>query len=87
MGVTNSGLLHLKMITESIEGKPITARQCIKALAQVGWDKAQYIPQILACFHDADLSKYNDSMRPLIEKDIVFLTLSHTALPLRRRTR
>ena len=50
--------------------KPITARQCIKALAQVGLAKPQYVPQILACFHDANLSKYKDSMRPLIEKDM-----------------
>ena len=50
--------------------KPITARQCIKALAQVGRAKPQYIPAILAALHDADLSKYKDSMRPLIENDI-----------------
>ena len=50
--------------------KPITARQCIKALAQVGAAKPQYIPRILSCLQDADLSKYKDSMSPLIEKDI-----------------
>lgn len=50
--------------------KPITARQCIKALAQVGAAKPQYIPAILSCLRSADLSKYKDSMRPLIEKDI-----------------
>ena len=50
--------------------KPITARQCIKALAQVGSAKPQYIPAILSCLRNADLSKYRDSMRPLIEKDI-----------------
>ena len=50
--------------------KPITARQCIKALAQVGQAKPQYIPQILSALHSADLSPYRDSMRPLIEKDI-----------------
>ena len=50
--------------------KPITARQCIKALAQVGAAKPQYIPRILSCLHEADLSKYKDSMRPLIEKDM-----------------
>ena len=50
--------------------KPITARQCIKTLVQVGMAKPQYIPRILSCFHDADLSKYKDSMRPLIEKDM-----------------
>ena len=52
------------------DDKPITARQCIKALAQIGVAKPQYIPRILLCLHEADLSKYKDSMRPLIEKDI-----------------
>ncbi|MGN0551871.1 MAG: SufBD protein [Oscillospiraceae bacterium] len=50
--------------------KPITARQCIKALVQVGMAKPQYIPMILSSLQNADLSKYKDSMRPLIEKDI-----------------
>ena len=50
--------------------KPITARQCVKALAQVGLAKPQYIPRILSCLRGADLSKYKDSMRPLIEKDM-----------------
>ena len=50
--------------------KPITARQCIKALAQIGLAKPQYIEMILSSFKSADLSKYKDSMRPLIEKDI-----------------
>ena len=50
--------------------KPITARQCVKALAQIGLAKPQYNPRILSCLKSADLSKYKDSMRPLIEKDI-----------------
>ena len=50
--------------------KPITARQCIKALAQIGTAKPQYIPKILSCLETAELSKYKDTMRPLIEKDI-----------------
>ena len=50
--------------------KPITARQCIKALRQIGEAKPQYIPKIIARLHSADLSKYKDSMRPLIEKDM-----------------
>lgn len=57
-------------LTHITDEKPITARQCIKALAQVGLAKPQYIPQILSCVQNADLSKYKDSMRPLIEKDI-----------------
>ena len=50
--------------------KPITARQCVKALAQVGSAKPRYIGRILSSLQSADLSKYKDSMRPLIEKDI-----------------
>ena len=50
--------------------KPITARQCIKALAEVGAAKPKYIPRILSGLRSADLSKYKDSMRPLIVKDI-----------------
>ena len=57
-------------IAHVTDEKPITARQCIKALAQVGMAKPQYIPRILSCLHRADLSKYKDSMRPLIVKDI-----------------
>ena len=57
-------------LTHITDEKPITARQCIKALAQVGTAKPQYIPIILSALHSADLSKYKDSMRPLIEKDM-----------------
>ena len=58
---------YLSHITDE---KPITARQCIKALAEVGRAKPQYIPEILSVLQSADLSQYKDSMRPLIEKDI-----------------
>lgn len=58
---------YLAHITDE---KPVTARQCIKALLQVGLAKPQYIPRITDCFHSADLSKYKDSMRPLIERDM-----------------
>ena len=57
-------------LTHITDEKPITARQCGKALAHVGLAKPQYIPRILSCLKRADLSKYKDSMRPLIEKDI-----------------
>ena len=59
-----------EFLSHVTDEKPITARQCIQALAQVGLAKPQYIPQILACFHSADLSKYKDSMGPLMEKDM-----------------
>ena len=57
-------------LTHIMDEKPITARQCVKALAQVGLAKPQYIPRILSSLKRADLSKYKDSMRPLIEKDM-----------------
>ena len=57
-------------LTHITDEKPITARQCVKALAQGGMAKPQYIPRILSSLHSADLSKYKDSMRPLIEKDM-----------------
>lgn len=58
---------YLSHVTDE---KPITARQCIQALAQIGTAKPRYIPEILSCLRNADLSKYKNSMRPLIEKDI-----------------
>ena len=58
-------------LTHITDDKPITARQCVKALAQVGLAKPQYIPRIQSALQSADLSKYKDTMRPLIEKDIV----------------
>ena len=58
-------------LTHVTDEKPITARQCIKVLAQVGVAKPQYIQRILSCFQQADLSIYKDSMRSLIEKDMV----------------
>ena len=58
---------YLSHITDE---KPITARQCVKALAEVGQAKPQFIPEILAALGGADLSQYKDSMRPLIEKDV-----------------
>jgi len=57
-------------LTHVTDEKPITARQCIKALAQVGRAKPQLIPKIVDSLHSVDLSKYKGSMRPLIERDI-----------------
>lgn len=64
-------LIISELLAHVTDEKPITARQCIKALAQVGMAKPQYIPEILSCLRSADLSKYRDSMRPLLEKDIL----------------
>ena len=57
-------------LTHITDEKPITARQCIKALTLIGQAKPQYISRITVVLGEADLSKYKDSMRPLIKKDI-----------------
>ncbi|MDD6188636.1 MAG: SufBD protein [Clostridiales bacterium] len=59
-----------EFLSHITDEKPLSARQCIKSLAQIGQAKPKYIPLILPALHNADLSKYKDSMRPLIEKDI-----------------
>lgn len=59
---------YLSHITDE---KPITVRQCIKALAEVGQAKPHLIPEILSALQSADLSRYKDSMCPLIKKDIL----------------
>lgn len=42
---------YLSHVTDE---KPITARQCVKALAQVGLAKSQYIPRILSYLQNAE---------------------------------
>ena len=64
------GLIMPELLSRVTDDKPVTSRQCIKALAWVGQAKPEYIPLILACFHEADLSKYKESMCPLIKKDM-----------------
>ncbi len=69
-GENRFDLIFPDFIAHITDDKPITARQCIKALVRVGAAKPQYIPRILSCLQNVDLSKYKNSMRPLIEKDI-----------------
>lgn len=53
-----------------LDEKPITARQCIRALPGI----AQYKPDLVDCIREAlmkaDVSIYGDSMRSLVYKDI-----------------
>jgi hypothetical protein len=58
---------YLKHITDV---KPITARQCIKLLSMIAKDKPELKEDILSALHKADVSFYEDSMRPLVYKDI-----------------
>ena len=69
-GENRFDLIFPDFIAHITDDKPITARQCIKALVRVGTAKPQYIPKTLSCLQNVDLSKYKNSMRPLIEKYI-----------------
>lgn len=58
---------YLKHITDI---KPITARQCIKLLPVIAKDKPELKDDILSALHKANTSVYEDSMQPLVYKDI-----------------
>lgn len=50
--------------------KPITARQCVKALTEIANYKPKLIPKIEKALKSADPTIYNDSMCPLVSADI-----------------
>lgn len=58
---------YLKHITDV---KPITARQCIKLLPVVAKYKPELKNEILSALDKADISAYDDSMRPIVDRDI-----------------
>lgn len=58
---------YLKHITDI---KPITARQCIKLLPILAKHKPELKNDILSALRKADTSVYDDSMQPLVYKDI-----------------
>ena len=60
-----------ELLTHVTDEKPITARQCIKALPEIAAAKPRLIPKIRTALESADLTGYRDSMQPLILKDIV----------------
>jgi len=58
---------YLQHITDV---KPITARQCIKLLPVIAENKPELKNDILSALRKADISFYDDSMQPLVYKDI-----------------
>ena len=58
---------YLKHITDV---KPITARQCIKLLPIIAKYKSELKNDILSALYKANISVYDDSMQPLVYKDI-----------------
>lgn len=58
---------YLKHITDV---KPITARQCIKLLPIIAKHKPELKNDFLSALNKANISIYDDSMQPLVYKDI-----------------
>ena len=59
-----------ELLSRLRDEKPTAVRQCIKALYEVAEYRSELSDRIEAGLNGIDLSKYSDSMRPLIEKDI-----------------
>lgn len=49
--------------------KPITARQCVKSTVALGRAKPKLVSKIVSSLRNAELARYPDSMRPLIQAD------------------
>lgn len=58
---------YLRHITDV---KPITARQCIKMLSIIAKYKPELRNDILSALYKANICIYDDSMQPLVYKDI-----------------
>lgn len=58
---------YLEHVTDE---KPICARQCIKLLPLIAEAKPALAPKIVSALRDANVARYPDSMRPLVQKDI-----------------
>lgn len=57
-------------LTHATDEKPITARQCVKAAVQIANAKPNLANRVADALRHADVSKYPDSMRPLVQSDI-----------------
>lgn len=59
-----------KFLNHITDVKPITARQCIKLLPIIAKYKPELRNDIISALHKANVCIYNDSMQPLVYKDI-----------------
>ena len=53
-----------------LDDKPITSRACIKVLPIIAENKLDLVDVIKDALRNADVSRYADSMQPLVYKDI-----------------
>lgn len=58
---------YLEHVTDE---KPICARRCIKLLPMLAEAKPALAPKIISALREANVARYPDSMRPLVQKDI-----------------
>lgn len=59
-----------KYLRHIMDDKPITARQCIKALPNIAKHKPDLIADIVSALHKANPQRYADSMQSLVYRDI-----------------
>lgn len=59
-----------KYLNHITDVKPITARQCIKLLPIIANYKPELRNDIISALHKANICVYDDSMQPLVYKDI-----------------
>ncbi len=58
-----------KLLSHITDEKPTVARQFIQHLPELAVQKPELCDEIAQKLYIADFSRYNDSMRPLLEKD------------------
>lgn len=59
-----------KLLRHITDDKPITARQCIKALPLLAKHKPELRQDIVRALHDANVMRYKESMQSLVAKNI-----------------
>ena len=59
-----------KYLRHVMDDKPITARQCIKALPAIAKSKPDLVADILTALRKANPQRYADSMQSLVYNDI-----------------
>lgn len=59
-----------KYLSHVLDVKPVTSRQCVRAIPQIVRYKPELKNTIVNFLVNVNLSRYKDSMKPLIYKDI-----------------
>ena len=65
-----NGFKKREILTELDDEKPTAVRQCLAALNYMLLFKVELVEKVRKKLVSIDITKYKDSMQPLIEKDI-----------------